>query len=34
SEILVNAELMEACGLELPLALQRCPVCGIKKADA
>jgi cobalt/nickel transport system ATP-binding protein len=31
SEILVNSELMEACGLEVPLALQNCPVCGIKK---
>ncbi len=28
SEILVNAELMDACGLEMPLALQNCPVCG------
>lgn len=31
SEILVNAELMEACGLEIPLALQNCPACGSKK---
>lgn len=28
SEILVNAELLDACGLEMPLALQNCPVCG------
>ncbi len=27
SEILVNEELMDACGLEIPLALQSCPVC-------
>jgi cobalt/nickel transport system ATP-binding protein len=33
-EILANAELMEACGLELPLALQRCPLCGQKKVEA
>ena len=31
SEILVNAELMDACGLEMPLALQNCPVCGRAK---
>ncbi|AET66213.1 ABC-type cobalt transport system, ATPase component [Desulfosporosinus orientis DSM 765] len=31
SEILVNAELMDASGLEVPLALQNCPVCGSKK---
>ncbi|AFQ42640.1 energy-coupling factor ABC transporter ATP-binding protein [Desulfosporosinus meridiei] len=31
SEVLVNAELMDACGLEVPLALQNCPVCGSKK---
>lgn len=30
-EILVNAELMDSCGLEVPLALQSCPVCGMKK---
>jgi cobalt/nickel transport system ATP-binding protein len=31
SEILANAELMDACGLEVPLSLQNCPVCGSKK---
>jgi cobalt/nickel transport system ATP-binding protein len=31
SEILTNAELMETCGLELPLAFQDCPLCGTKK---
>ena len=30
SEILVNAELLDDCGLEMPLALQGCPVCGVK----
>lgn len=29
--ILLNAELMDACGLELPLSVQNCPVCGIEK---
>ncbi|MFZ5944062.1 MAG: energy-coupling factor ABC transporter ATP-binding protein [Bacillota bacterium] len=28
SEILMNAELLDTCGLEMPLALQGCPVCG------
>lgn len=28
SEILTNEELLEECGLELPLSLQNCPVCG------
>lgn len=31
AEILANAELMDACGLEVPLSLQNCPVCGTKK---
>jgi len=31
SEILVNAKLLDDCGLELPLALQGCPVCGKKR---
>ncbi len=31
-EILANEELMEKCGLEMPLCLQGCPVCGTKKA--
>lgn len=30
SEILVNAELLDNCGLELPLALRGCPICGGK----
>ncbi len=31
-DILGHAGLMGACGLELPLALQNCPVCGRKKS--
>lgn len=31
AEILGNAELLDACGLELPLTLQKCPVCGASK---
>ena len=30
SEILVDVELMDSCGLEVPLRLQGCPVCGRK----
>ncbi|MHB1421147.1 MAG: energy-coupling factor ABC transporter ATP-binding protein [Bacillota bacterium] len=30
SEIMVNAELLDACGLEMPLSLQSCPICGGK----
>lgn len=30
-EILVNAELLEDCGLEAPFSLQNCPLCGAKK---
>jgi len=28
ADILANAGLMDECGLELPLSLQKCPVCG------
>jgi len=31
TEILVNEQLMDECGLEVPLALQNCPVCGMGK---
>ncbi|AGA68140.1 ABC-type cobalt transport system, ATPase component [Desulfitobacterium dichloroeliminans LMG P-21439] len=31
AEILTNAELLDACGLEMPLSLQGCPVCGCGK---
>ncbi len=31
SEILVDEALMDACGLEAPLALQGCPVCKARK---
>jgi cobalt/nickel transport system ATP-binding protein len=30
-EILTNAELLERCGLEVPLSLQNCPRCGSRK---
>lgn len=29
-EILTNASLLNECGLEIPLSLQRCPICGTK----
>ena len=31
SEILTNAELLEGCGLEMPLSLQNCVNCGSSK---
>ena len=31
ADILVDEELLDACGLEVPLSLQNCPVCGAKK---
>lgn len=30
-EILSNGQLLDSCGLELPLALQNCPICGGSK---
>lgn len=33
-EILSNAELLDDCGLEMPLSLQNCPVCRASKALA
>lgn len=30
-DILLNAELLDQCALEVPLSLQNCPVCGVKK---
>lgn len=30
AEIMTNAKLLEHCGLELPLSLQGCPICGNK----
>lgn len=33
TEILTNAELMDSCGLELPFALQNCPICSNKTAS-
>ena len=32
SEILTNRELLDSCGLELPLSIQACPICGASKA--
>jgi cobalt/nickel transport system ATP-binding protein len=29
--ILRDAELLDNCGLEVPLSLQNCPVCGVSK---
>lgn len=31
AEILTNAALLDRCGLEVPLSLQNCPVCGSQK---
>jgi len=33
AEILTDAELLDKCGLEMPFALQDCPVCGRKKGN-
>lgn len=30
-EILCNAELLDSCGLEVPLSFQNCPICGASK---
>ncbi|MCX7749729.1 MAG: ATP-binding cassette domain-containing protein [Clostridia bacterium] len=30
-EILQDGKLLEGCGLEIPLALQNCPLCNLKK---
>jgi cobalt/nickel transport system ATP-binding protein len=30
-DILTNAKLLDSCGLELPLSLQNCPICGAFK---
>ena len=30
-EILTNAELLDSCGLEMPLSLQNCPICRTSK---
>lgn len=29
--VLTNAELLDSCGLEMPLSIQNCPVCGTTK---
>ena len=33
SEILTDRELLDNCGLELPLSIQNCPVCGKSKVN-
>jgi len=33
-DILTNKKMMEEAGLEVPLSLQKCPVCGKTKPDA
>ena len=30
-KILTDAELLDSCGLEIPLSLQKCPICGAEK---
>ncbi|SHI55444.1 cobalt/nickel transport system ATP-binding protein [Clostridium amylolyticum] len=30
-EILSNGDLLDSCGLEIPLSLQNCPICGTPK---
>ena len=30
-DVLCNIELLDSCGLELPLTLQNCPICGFLK---
>lgn len=32
SEIITNKDLLDSCGLELPLSIQSCPICGKSKA--
>lgn len=32
-EVLTNADLLDSCGLELPLSIQNCPVCGTRKGE-
>lgn len=31
-KILTDAELLDSCGLEMPLSLQNCPICGSSKS--
>ena len=30
-EVLTNGELLDECGLEVPLSLRKCPMCGMMK---
>jgi cobalt/nickel transport system ATP-binding protein len=32
-KILTNAELLDSCGLEIPLSIQNCPICRASKAE-
>ena len=32
AQILADAELLDSCGLELPLSVQSCPICGTSKS--
>jgi cobalt/nickel transport system ATP-binding protein len=34
SELMINAELMEKCSLEIPLSIQNCPRCGSEKSHS
>ena len=33
NEILTNSELLDSCGLELPLSIQDCPICSSSKTS-
>ena len=33
TEILTDRNLLDSCGLELPLSIQTCPICGASKLD-
>ena len=33
AEVMTNSKLLEQCGLELPLRLQGCPICGHKQVN-
>lgn len=33
NKVLTDSELLYSCGLELPLSIQACPICGLSKAS-
>ena len=33
NKVLTDSELLDSCGLELPLSIQACPICGLSKAS-